>query len=228
MTTTVLECGIYLTSLDENNIPVISCNTEKMISLVEKIVPYHNTKPAVTLTSDYTGYSNVHTEVLLPMFAGNQLLFYNNQLLVAMNLRDMESDFGILPAPKFDEAQEEYINSTNRSWITFITVPVTNPDTDMTGTVLDACGYYSQQIVTPAYIETTVKNKTLRDNDSAEMLGIILSTRHYDLSHYYKWGGIYDLPNNLVKSKSTDFASRFATISVSTQKEIDKTLDAIG
>lgn len=43
------------------------------------------------------------------MFSSGNTLFIGNGMLVdAGNLRDMEDDYGILPHPKFDEAQEQY------------------------------------------------------------------------------------------------------------------------
>jgi len=207
----LLAAGLRFTEHNEEGIPELVYNNEKTISFFEKVIPFLNNKSVVTTSGQYSGYGNVFVEVFVPMFADNRVLFYNNQLLVAMNLRDMEADFGILPSPKFDENQEEYIGGTNNSWISFIVVPVTNGALDMTGIVLDAMGYYSQQYVTPAYIETTVLDKALRDEDSAEMLEIILASRTYDLAYYYNWGSISSVGSGLASSGSTDFASRYAT-----------------
>jgi hypothetical protein len=225
--TMMTEADIFLTELDKDNIPVLTANGEKTVSFIEKMVPFLTAKPYTTLNTDYTGFSNVFADVFVPMLSENRALFYNNQLLVAMNLRDMEADFGILPGPKYDEAQDKYIITSNSYWITFVTVPVTNPDLDMTGIVLDTMGYYSQQLVTPAYIETTVMNKTLRDDDSAEMLELILESRHYDLTHYYTWGGVNGIATALVNSKSTDWASQYASKEATVQAAIDATIAQI-
>jgi len=227
LVTMMTEADIFLTELDKENIPVLTANGEKTVSFIEKMVPFLTTKPYTTLNTDYTGFSNVFADVFVPMLSENRALFYNNQLLVAMNLRDMEADFGILPGPKYDEAQDEYIVTSSSYWITFVTVPVTNPDLDMTGIVLDTMGYYSQQLVTPAYINTTVMNKTLRDDDSAEMLELILDSRHYDLSHYYLWGSVNGIATSLVNARSTDWASQYASKEATVQAAIDATIAQI-
>ena len=44
------------------------------------------------------------------MFPNNQALFWNENIAWAKALRDMETDFGIIPAPKLDEEQDRYYN----------------------------------------------------------------------------------------------------------------------
>ena len=227
LVTMMTEADIFLTELDKDNVPTLTANTEKTVSFIEKMIPFLSAKPAVTVNTHYTGFKNVFSDVFVPMLSENRALFFNNQLLVAMNLRDMEADFGILPGPKYDENQENYIITSNSYWITFVTVPVTNPDLDMTGIVLDTMGYYSQQLVTPAYINTTVMNKTLRDEDSAEMLELILESRHYDLSHYYKWGGIDSIASSLQSAASTDWSSQYTAKEETIKAAIDATMAQI-
>nr|MBQ4318159.1 hypothetical protein [Clostridia bacterium] len=224
----VAACDVRLTTTGSDGIPEITVNSEKTVDLVEKFVPFMNDRNAVTHSGQYTGFGNVFTEVFIPMFVENRALFYNNQLLVAMNLRDMEADFGILPAPKYDESQDEYLGIANASWMSFVTVPVTNGQIDMTGHVLDCLGYYGQQLVTPAYIDTTITSKTLRDEDSAEMLELILASRDYDLAFFYNWGNLYSsFLSTFVSNNTTDFASSYASIEPTAQAAIDKTVEQI-
>lgn len=220
--------GVDMTRLDADGVPQLTYNTDRTVEAISLTIPYMSDRNYVTRADHYKGYGNAFTEVLLPMFASNRALFFNNQLLVAMNLRDMEADFGILPAPKLDEAQEEYIGATNTSWISFVVVPATNTKTENTGSVIEALAYYGQKLVTPAYIETTVITKTLRDSDSAEMLELILASRTYDLAYYYNWSSITSIATGLYSSNSTDFASSYAKSEASIKAAIEKTVEAIG
>ena len=72
-------------------------------------------------------------------------------------------------------------------------MPKTNTDLEMTGHVLEAMGYYSQQILTPAFIDTTVRHKALRDEDSSNMLNLIFENRVYDIANIYDFGGVQSL-----------------------------------
>ena len=224
----LLAAGVRFSETDSDGIPQIVFNSEKTVGLIEKFVTLMNDRNSVTYATQYSGFGNVFTEVFIPMFMENRGLFYNNQLLVAMQLRNMEADFGILPSPKYDEAQENYITGANNSWISFILVPVTNSQLDMTGHVLDCMGYYGQQIVTPAYIDTTVMGKALRDDDSAEMLELILGSRTFDIANFYNWGSINTaLTSTLVSANNTDFASAYATREEGILSALQKTIDTI-
>ena len=144
------------------------------------------------------------------MFKNDQILFNYQQLLIAFELRAMDADYGLIPFPKYDEAQETYLTSTSNSWNTFVSVPATVRDTERIGYVLDSLGFYSKQMVTPEFIDTTVRTKTLRDEDSAEMLGIILDNIVYDIAFVYDWGELRSMVNMMGYMNGNNFASRWA------------------
>jgi len=200
-------------------------NTEKTATVVEKIITLMRNKSVSLYSGDHSSnYSNVFFELFLPKFTNNEAMFYSNQILVALNLRNMDADFGILPLPKYDEAQDEYVNATNNWWHTFTFVPMTNGELDMTGIVLNALGYYSQQIITPAFIDQTVMSKAIRDNDSAEMIEMIYDTQDYDIAAYYNWGSINSLASTLVGNTNTGFASEYAKIEPNVETKLAETI----
>ncbi|MDD4773737.1 MAG: hypothetical protein PHZ09_09055 [Eubacteriales bacterium] len=219
--------GVRLTQKDSEGIPQITVNTERTSRLVELCVPFLNDKATNILAGNYTGYDNTFTDLMLPMFIDNRALFYNNQMLVALNLRNMNADFGVLPPPKYDAAQENYYCPVSDWWATFVVVPVTNGSPEMTSHVIDAAAYYSQQLVRPAYIDTTVLNKTLRDEDSVEMVELIFANRIYDLGSFYNWGNINGMFANLASGNNTGFASAYASAETKIRTELDKTITAL-
>ena len=152
-------------------------------------------------------YKNVFFELHIPMFKNDQLLFNYNQLLIAIELRAMDADYGLLPTPKADESQENYRTSVSGAWATFYTIPATNDRLDMTGHVMDALGYYSKEYVTSEYIDTTIRQKGLRDEDSAEMLELILASKAYDTAIVYNWGYVKNVLNDSANISSAYSAS---------------------
>ncbi|MBO5217989.1 MAG: hypothetical protein J6C52_01065, partial [Clostridia bacterium] len=99
----------------------------------------------------------------------------------------------------------------------------TNSRLDMTGHVMDALGYYSKQLVTPAFIDTTVRSKSLRDEDSAEMLQIVLDTAVYDLATIYNWGSVRSTVCNIAESGV--FASTIASMEEAVKAEMAATME---
>ena len=204
----------------------LTLNTEKTISLVETCVPFLNDDKVNCIANLFQNkYSNPFYEMHLPMFKNDAILFNFNQILIAFELRAMEADYGILPTPKFDEKQEGYHTPMSLSWSTLLCVPVTNTRLEMTGHVLDALGFYSQQYVTNEFIDTTVRTKSLRDDDSAEMLELVLDNKVWDMGQVYNWGKINSEFQNLGNKNNTNFASMWASIESTVKTEMQKSLE---
>ncbi len=225
LTDMLLSCDIRLTTKDDEGISRLSVNNERTIEAVEKIVPLLNNDQITVSTSKFTGYNNTFMDLHLVMFKENRVLFNQNQLLITMNMRDMETDFGIIPAPKLNEAQNEYVAMHSPWWSTYLIVPITNTNLKMTGEVCEAMGYYGQQIVAPAYMDVTVLNKTLRDTESEEMINLVLDNIQYDLGRFFDWGGISGVISGLSTKNTTNFASAWAANEEKIQAAIDATFE---
>jgi hypothetical protein len=102
----------------------------------------------------------------------------------------MTADFGILPHPKFDESQPDYLNAAADS-VPVVGIPVTNPDPEKAGAFIDVLTALSVDTVTPAYYTISLEGKFTRDEDSIEMLDIIREGRIYDFAVIYNWGKFY-------------------------------------
>lgn len=223
-----IACGIRFTKKDDSGIPAIAVDVDRASTLIEKMVPFMTNRDVNILSTHYSSnYKNPFTDLMLPMFTENRALFYNNQILVALNLRAMDTDFGVLPPPKFDETQQSYLCPVNTWWSTFAVVPKTNGEFEMTGHVLEAMGYYSRQIMMPAFIDVTVRHKALRDEDSSNMLNLIFDNRAYDIANIYDFGGVQSLFPQMVTSGDTNFASKYAAQQTKAETQIDQLMDKL-
>jgi len=189
------------------------------------LVTLMRNRQAVLYNSDWSKqFSSVWSDFYTPKMMANEILFYSNQLYVSLDLRAMETDFGILPMPKYDEAQEDYISVANTWFSDHIVVPVTNTDLEMTGHLLDAMGYYAQKHITPAFVDVAVKSKGTRDEDSVRMIDIILENQIFDVGLMFNWGKITDMLENMVRKTNTNFASSWAAIESVVNTELAKTV----
>ena len=222
----MLASGVTVTARDEKGNPYLSIDQENAAAAVEKIVALFRDKDITIYSSDYSnkGYASVFRDLLFQMFIDDRILFINNWLVWTLDLRLMESDFGVLPPPKQDEAQENYIVGSTEGWTTYVTVPVTTADYELDGYLLDALGYYGQKFVEPALMETTVTNKALRDDDSLEMLDIISASTYYEPAGLYNWGGISGLFNGFIANNNTAWASTYAANEAKIIAAIEKTV----
>jgi hypothetical protein len=126
--------------------------------------------------------------------------------------------------PKYDDAQEQYYTYVIPYDIFSASVPVTVKDPDVSGTVLQAIAILSDYYVTPAYYDITITGKGLRDEESAEMLDIILGSTVYDLARMYDWGTVASgLTNNIIAQK--EFPSFYAKLETKTTAALEKTIE---
>ncbi len=132
------------------------------------------------------------------------------------NIRNIETDFGILPFPKFDDAQDGYYSL---DWSGLMCVPfsVSEDSYQMVGDVIELLAYHSEEEVIPAYIEDTLGKKFARDPNWSEMLEIVFDGVVFDptLSYFGLSEGtgnlFYSIDKMLVRGGENTFASFLAT-----------------
>lgn len=177
----------------------------------------------------YTGDNNI-SNITVDGAMGNSEAFLEGRAMIYSTVfnsintaREMEDDFAVLPIPKYNEAQESYYSRTYDA--TFFMVPVTQQDTAFSGAVLDALscvGYYD---LLPVYIDTVLKEKASRDEDSKRSIQICFDTRTLDMGEafmfdYFGDGPIYD---NVMKKNDMNLSSYLEK----NRKRIEKLLENI-
>lgn len=156
------------------------------------------------------------------VFVTGRGLFYSEVVMYIVSLgKEMETDFGVLPIPKYNEQQEEYITWTNGICSTS-SISKAAKNLERLGPTLEALAIISQQRVTPAYYDTVLQRKSVRDEESQGMLDIIFKTRTYDLCMYYSTIGLEPLFKESVNNNKTNFSSNYSKKQKSAQKTLDK------
>ena len=179
--------------------------------------------------NDITGVSDIWKSIK-QVFQEGRGLYRISILKDALDMRDMEDDFGIIPLPKYDEQQEEYV-TTYQWWnARALAVPVTVENTDRTGAVLEYFTYASHDTVREAYYDVTLAGKLARDKDSTEMLDLIFNALTADLGLMTEIGGVRNMIVNMMKvgagNISSTLASNTETVT-NAMKELYETIDAL-
>ena len=220
--------GVRYTSRDKDGNISLSLYNETAVDYTAKIVSFLRDKDTSMYSEEWkAGYSNVHSDFFMPKLMENELLFYANQLLGTLNLRAMESDFGIVPMPKADEKQEEYISIANTWFSDHVVIPATCGRQEQTGHLLNAMGYYAQQYITPAFVEQSIKLKGVRDEDSLNMINLILANQTFDVGLIFEWGGMSQMLREMGAANDTNFASRWEGIKTKAETALKTTLDSL-
>jgi hypothetical protein len=95
----------------------------------------------------------------------------------------MEDAYGILPEPKYDTYQKEYLSFVNGS-TSLVMIAKTESDPEFVGTVMEAMATYNYQHVTPNMFQVVTKLQAAQDPVSAEMVDLIIRNRVFDMGYY--------------------------------------------
>ena len=215
---------------DENDKPYTCFYNERFLQVYDKILLMcHGNGDTVTYDANFMqnthGLSNNH-RVQEIMFPNNQALFWNENVAWSKALRDMEMDFGIIPAPMLDSAQACYYVYSGNSFYG-MSIPTSVQDVDRASTVLEALNSMSTGIITDAYYDVMLKSKLSRDVESGEMLDIIFSHLIYDFGVVYGIGGIKDSVATMLANGDTDVASFYKRNEKVLTKSIDRAFEKI-
>ena len=188
----------------ENGKAVFNADSERMFGIYDKIAALTAEKGAY-YNWDFNLPTNAATE-----FIKGRFVMCSETLGYLSKLREMKESFGVLPVPKYDEAQEEY-HSIIASWGTLMTtVPATASDPERTGIILDALAYDSYRNLREPYYNTYLTQKGVRNDDSAEMLEVIRKSRGFAADIAFGWSS--NIANSVKAQLKVGDASVASTI----------------
>lgn len=190
--TLLYSLGYSFAVKDSDDIPVMFELTSDFAGSLEKIIDLmQNSEMNITVAmlkrTDSGIYRHMYDWVRGEMFGNNQIMFMYGGVGVTDILKNMTTDYGIVPNAKRDENQENYacIIDTNSQ---FLVVPTSCSDLEFTGAVLEYLNYVSTDTVKYSYIEVVLKQKRKRDEDMKDMLEIILKSMNYQVSDIFQLG----------------------------------------
>jgi hypothetical protein len=225
----LLSSGSGIVAKDNNDLPVYTGLDESGVASFTKLLEVLGDKNLTLRADDY--YSSGlavwgGTGIMDTAFMESRVLFFDTSLARIQFYRNMDVDFGIIPPPKRDEAQAEYICTVSARSTNTLTIPVTVSDFERTGIITDALAAESLYTLKPAYYDMQLKTKFARDNESAEMLDIIFAGRKFDLVLLYEWAGLTDIFSNAMQNNSPDIISALERVADRVVTQIEKTIEA--
>ena len=191
MTSFLSGCGEFIAGKDNNDLPVLTLNTPKALEVLDKLYDilyddmycFHVMKFFDPTTTGFTDGMN-------EMFQGNRGLLMWIRMADVENLRTMDTDFGILPIPKYNEQQANYLQTVNPYVGVVVAVPQSAASIENSSVILEAMSYESKYILVPAYYDVVLNTKIARDEESSAMLDIIFNNRAYDIGDVYDFNGL--------------------------------------
>lgn len=165
----------------------------------------------ILIESDF-GYTDTE-QLVNTMFSNNQSMFVYGKLRNAYDVfRYYEVDYGILPVPKLNEAQEDYHSAYTDRFFVVPSSSVAGKDAQDIGFILEALSAEGYRIIYPAYYEEAMQNRYSTDAESKQILSMLHKYRVISFSYVYGGKECYTrgLSTLLAERQSKDYASYLA------------------
>ena len=144
-------------------------------------------------------------------------------------MRDMESDYGIIPIPKLNEEQDTYATTVHNGFSVF-GIPVTCSSPDNAAAFLESACCESYRLVTPAYYDTALKVKYSRDSESSQMMDLLINSISFDFAYLFnsQIGSAGTFLRDYIGNEKAlpDVMSKIAANTDKVNASIDKVMDA--
>lgn len=190
----------------------VSFQNDRTVSFFEKLLQVYYNNTDVYL-SDKAG----------DLFGAGQSVFALGGLgMIGSTYRDVDIRIGLLPPPKLDETQAEYVVCGGRD---LFGIPATVRDVEYVGILTEALSAEGYKNVYPKYYEESLKVKYLRDDTYWEQAQNTLDRieRSLTLNFWYMYGNwiFFNTANDLLGKGSADFLSYWAKKENAAQKQVD-------
>ncbi len=227
VTSMFIGAGYSLSGKDENDLPVITVKGSGQTEAFNKIFDLCNDPSVGYIEGFISKYPQIWDSTTEAVATGH-CLFRAATIGNIQAMAEYECNFGVLPAPKLNEEQENYRVNVSAVYCSCAAVPKTNKEYEKAVIILDAMCQAATGTVKTSYYDTLLKMRKLQDNDGAAMLDIIFDSRVYDYAIIFGWGGVNTFMNPIAFSGSNTFTSAYESIESKIQADLEKTIDTLG
>ena len=198
--------------------PELTYTDDRVSGIYEKIYSIMIEQNAyyVTQEAQYATMFDVFSE-------GRSLFSVLTLKLISQYLSEMEDSYGILPIPKFDTNQKEYMSFVNGS-TGLVMIAKTESDPEFVGAIMEAMATYNYEHVTPNMFQVVTKLQVAQDPTSARMVDLIIRNRVFDLG-YYADLDVTNLVKNQLNGKRPEIAAQLQSGRKSAKRSLEKLLE---
>lgn len=195
-----------------DGLPQITLDSSHASDVFDKIV---------NILSDESVHFIGTAEDAKQIFSEGRALLYAEVLKSAIDLRSSEVEFGLLPAPKYNEEQDFYRAYADCWCISPAVIPISAKNPELSAFVLQATSEASTNTTRTAYYDVALTYQQLRDEESREMLDLIFDNFTLDSCDLYQWGGMVESIRKVFGRVST---GNLSSILASSKKALEVTI----
>lgn len=218
--------GAHIIKKDADGNPTFSLNDESTLLKIQEALEFLTQEGNYlivdgTKTTIDQGFATFYEDrtLFMPDHTGN----------INRVIGQMESDFGFMPHPKYDENQEEYYSLISGWGGLGVCIPyVLDPEKeDFVSAVMEEMAVQGKNLLTVAFIEKLCKLQKTTDDRSKDMLDIVFNNAGCELGQIHKIGTFPTEFQKMLSGKKTDVASLIDQFKDKAQNDIDLLISAI-
>ena len=151
--------GLKFAEINEEGIPEYLFGDDESITVLKDIFDY-------VMYADFYANTYSNPKCKEVKFINDNVLFFFGMIKDVTNLRAMQTDYGVLPIPKYDAYQEDY---SSLVWVhhdSLLGIPSIVENQDMAQVVLEALSAESYYTVYRDFYDTVILGRSARDQQS--------------------------------------------------------------
>ena len=156
------------------------------------------------------------------MFEQDRVLFFSEVMQNIVRLRQMDTEFGVVPIPSFYAQAETAPQYVFVDTTTAVAIPSNSADPERASIIIEAMAAESHYTVLPAYYDVSLKTKLARDTQSGEMMDLIRANRSYDLTSIYNFGTMYGTTGSAIIANKVSYQTTIDKLSSKIEIDLEK------
>ncbi len=166
------------------------------------------------------------------VFEKGGALFWTDVMGRAVEMRDYNVEFGILPIPKKDSAQKDYVSMASAWNVCGVFVPINVKDETVTGCVVEATAALSEKYLEPAFYDRALLKGSVYDAESKDVLDLIYHSKKFDLADTFQLGGegdgaIVNIIDDNASGKRENLSSAYPSAARVSKRQIGQIMKQI-
>ncbi len=213
--------GLKFAEINEEGLPVYNFGDDHTVTVLKDIFDD-------VMYADF--YANTYSNPVCKdvKFENDNVLFRFGMIKDVINYRSMETDYGVLPIPKYDDDQDSYYSLVWMHHDSVLGIPSITKNAAMAHTVVEALSAESYYTVYHDFYDTVILGRSARDQQSKEMLQIVFDTRSYDPGILWDDTGFAAAVLRLSATGGSDIASLWGGYEKAIQTRFEETIpDAV-
>lgn len=215
-------CDILIAENDSDGVPTFTIDSEESVTKILHIFELlYDTDTVINMHAMASGIDES-----VP-FMENRVLFFIAGLYQGNKLRNMDYPYGIIPLPKYDEAQADYLGSSSGLFTALVTIPAVVYNLNDLGIFIEEYTWYGYEKIRPIFYENLLERKIAYDEESADMLNYIFDRMVYDTGNIGNYGKLAENLIWMTNSYDSGISSFLAKQLPYAKQQVKKMIDYV-